>query len=374
MSNKTIKIFITATEQSGDNLGSGLLKYLKINSNYNFEFYGIGGDKMINEGLKVTNHLSDFKSIGFFELIKNLQLIYKILINNVKEAINFKPNLVITIDSPDFSFRFVKKLINNKLKSKYIHYVAPTVWAWRPKRAKYISNYYDLLLTIIPFEEKYFEKYGLKTVFVGNQICNNLNDIFKSYNKDHIAFLPGSRIGEVKSLLPYFKIMNEHIHKNYKEYKIFIPTLPHLINDINGIIKTWKYKPILIDNKSEINKFYQKCKFSIVCSGTAALELSSKKIPIIVIYKLNIFTEIIFSFLVNVKFANLINIIANKEIIPELVNHKLNSKKLINKFDHLIMNKTLMQNQIIEAKKTLKLFCLDNNSSYNASIEILKFI
>ena len=223
-------------------------------------------------------------------------------------------------------------------------------------------------------ENKYFTKHNLKTTCIGHLLFHIKKILNTNVNKNYIAFLPGSRIGEVKSLLPYFKIMNDHIHKNYKEYKIFIPTLPHLINDINHIIQKWKHKPILIENISEVNSYYQKCKFSIVCSGTAALELSSKKIPIIVIYKLNIFTELIFSFLVKVKFANLINIIANKEIIPELVNHKLNSKKLINKFDHLIINNTLLENQIIEAKEILKLFCLDKNCSHNASIEILKII
>ena len=140
---KNLNIFIVATEQSGDNLGSSLIKYLKLNSHYNFNFYGIGGDKMIKEGLIITDHISEFKSLGFFEIIKNLKSIFNILNNNVEKAISFKPNLVITIDSPDFSFRFVKKLKKRYLNTKYVHYVAPTVWAWRPGRAKYISNFYD---------------------------------------------------------------------------------------------------------------------------------------------------------------------------------------------------------------------------------------
>ena len=156
---KNLNIFIVATEQSGDNLGSSLIKYLKLNSHYNFNFYGIGGDKMIKEGLIITDHISEFKSLGFFEIIKNLKSIFNILNNNVEKAISFKPNLVITIDSPDFSFRFVKKLKKRYLNTKYVHYVAPTVWAWRPGRAKYISNFYDLLLTIFPFEPIYFRKY-----------------------------------------------------------------------------------------------------------------------------------------------------------------------------------------------------------------------
>ena len=141
---------------------------------------GIGGDLMSNEGLNITDHLSEFKSIGFIELIKNLKNIFSILNKNIHNEMKYKPDLIITIDSPDFSFRFVEKLKKKEINSKFIHYVAPTVWAWRPWRAKKISSLYDLLLTIFPFEKKYFEKYNLKTIFVGNPICNIDTNVCKN--------------------------------------------------------------------------------------------------------------------------------------------------------------------------------------------------
>ena len=368
-----IRIFLIATEQSGDNLGSDLIKHLKLGNKYKFYFYGIGGDKMIKQGLKSTNHIKEFKSIGFFEIIKNLKNIIDIMKSNVEKAIKYKPDLIITIDSPDFSFRFVNYLKKRNLKSKYIHYVAPTVWAWRPGRAKSISKLYDLLLSIFPFEKKYFEKYNLKTVFIGNPICN-INKSKKNKKKEFISFLPGSRINEINTLFPYLKILSEHINTHYPNYKIFIPTLPHLKNYIKDSIKNWKNKPKFSDNINEINKFLFKSKIAIVCSGTASLELTIKKIPIIVIYKLNIFTELLFSFLVKTKYANIINIISKKEIIPELTNHNLTSKKLIKKFDVLINNDKLQQLQVKKSYAIAKTFCLKNNYAYNATREILKII
>ena len=370
---RNLNVFIVATEQSGDNLGSSLIKYLKLNSQYNFNFYGIGGDKMIKEGLIITDHISEFKSLGFFEIIKNLKSIFNILNNNVEKAISFKPNLVITIDSPDFSFRFIKKLRKKYLNAKFVHYVAPTVWAWRPGRAKYISNLYDLLLTIFPFEPIYFKKYNLKTIFVGNPICisNYIKDSLLK-EKKYIAFLPGSRLNEINSLLPYFNFLCNHIYKSYNSYKIFIPTLSHLKNHINNQTKKWKIKPIIIDNSKEIEDYLSQTKISIVCSGTASLELIVKKIPIITIYKLNLFTEFFFSFFVKTKFANIINIMAKREIIPELTNHNLTLKKLIKKFDLLIKNFNEQQKQVIESEKFIKSLCLENNCAHNSSKEILK--
>tara|TARA_Y100000590_G_scaffold470448_1_gene665069 strand:+ start:17307 stop:18434 length:1128 start_codon:yes stop_codon:yes gene_type:complete len=371
---KNIKVFIIATEQSGDNLGSDLIKYLKMKYKYNISFYGIGGDKMIKEGLVYTNHVSDFKSIGFFEILINLRKILSILSSNIKEAIKLNPDLVITIDSPDFSFRFVKRLKNHLVKTKFIHYVAPSVWAWREGRAKDISRLYDLLLTIFPFEKSYFKKYNLKTVFVGNPIFNNRTKFKIPKKKKYIALMPGSRLNEVNSLEKYFKFIINHIHSSYPQYSIYIPTLPYLKKRITNLTSFSKKKIIISDNNKKLDNLFPKTKIAIVCSGTAALEMTKKNIPIIVIYKLNLFTEILFSFFVKTKFANIINIMAKKSIIPEITNHKLNISKLKFSFDSLIKNEKLQKLQIKNAKVYINKLKLGKNCSYNACLEILKII
>ena len=199
---------------SGDDLASNLMKSLKANSFYDYSFCGTGGDNMMKEGLGIINHISEFKYIGFFEIIKNLTKILSILDKNYKKILLFKPDLIITIDSPEFSFRLVKKLRKNNTKAKYVHYVAPSVWAWRPWRAKNVARLYDLLLTIFPFENSYFEKYNLKTVFVGHPIFNKNMDYNISNENLFLALLPGSRKGEISSLLPYFEKISEYIYTN----------------------------------------------------------------------------------------------------------------------------------------------------------------
>ena len=145
-------------------------------------------------------------------------------------------------------------------------------------------------------------------------------------------------------------------------------------NTLEKLTFDWEIKPMITDNKKEIEEYLSKCKISIVCSGTATLEILIKKIPIIVTYKLNIFTELFFSFFVKTKFANIVNIIAEKEIVPELTNHNLTKKKLIKKFDLLFKSDILQENQVLESQKIIKTLCLKNSNSFNAYNEILKII
>ena len=149
------------------------------------------------------------------------------------------------------------------------------------------------------------------------------------------------------------------------KYDLFIPTLPYLEKSINEfVLKNWKIIPIVTSDKKYINKLYKKTKIGIICSGSAALELSIRKIPIIVVYKLNIFTELLFSFFINVKFANIINIIAKKEIIPEVTNHNLTNKKLINTLEKLLYDNDKQKKQIFEINKIINTLRLKNNSSF----------
>ena len=171
--------------------------------------------------------------------------------------------------------------------------------------------------------------------------------------KNMIAFLPGSRLGEIKSLFPYYQLAYEQLLEVNSNYKIFIPTLPHLKNEILHRIKKWKIMTVVTTKKNEIEDYYLITKTALVCSGTASLEIAKRGIPQLIIYKLNILTEFFASFLVKVKFANIINILENKMIIPELTNSKLKKIIFIKKFNDLIMNEKLNTIQINEVNKVI---------------------
>jgi len=338
-------VFICATEQSGDNIGSCIINELLIKNN-NIKFDGVGGSKISPFLNNQYFSLNDFKSIGIFEILLSLTKYIKMIIFLSKKIISNNYDLVITIDSPDFNYPLIKRIRKKKYNKKVIQIVAPTVWAWREYRAKKFAKLFDEIFILFDFENSYFSKYGLKTTFIGHPIfyIENRNKIKKD---NCIAFLPGSRLNEVKKLFSFFQIAYEQLLIINPDITIFIPTLPHLEKIISVYVDRWKIKTIITTDKILIEKYYLISKFALVCSGTASLEIAKRKIPQLVIYKLNFLTEIILKIFVKVRYANIINIIANKMIIPELTNSSLTKKKFIKYFVNLVTDFDSNEKQII---------------------------
>jgi lipid-A-disaccharide synthase len=353
--NNNSKIFICATEQSGDNIGAKIIyNLLKIDNSIIFD--GVGGDKMSPFLNSQYYSLRDFKSLGIIEILFSLKKYISMISFLNKKIIKNNYDLIITIDSPDFNYPLVKRIKKMNKKIKIVQIVAPSVWAWRKNRASKFSKVFDELLVLFKFEIQYFEKYGLKTTFIGHPIYYIDSQINKrSCEKNNlIAFLPGSRVGELDKLFKYFDLAYLFLLEKFPTTKIFIPTLPHLKTNIENLVKDWKIRPIITDDLTEIEKFYLDTSKALVCSGTASLEISKRNIPQLVIYKLNYFTEKILKIFVNVKYATLLNIFENKEIINELVNSDLNSEKFIIEFNKLMNNNFLNDKQIKDVNIALK--------------------
>ena len=349
---KNKKIFICCTEQSGENISYNLCKRLE---KYNYQIDGVGGQLSQKYFTKKYFDISIFKSLGFIEIILSIPKFIKIINFLLLKILKYNYDLVILIDSPDFNYQLAKKLKKNNFNNKIIQIVAPTVWAWREGRAKKFSLVYDEILTLFKFEKKYFEKYGLKTTFIGHPV-SQINSNFTETNKQKklISFLFGSRENEIIKLYPYFNIIHDYLIKNnLHQYELFIPTLPHLKEIIQKITNNWKIKLIISDDFNENENLYKKVFVSVTCSGTASLEISKRMIPQIVIYKLNLITFFIFSFLINIRFANILNILNNKMIITELVNNKLNKKNLLFAFNKLISDQSFRDNQIKNVKESI---------------------
>ncbi len=349
---KNKKIFICCTEQSGENIAYNICKRLQ---KYEYTIEGVGG-KLSEEFFSIKYFdISIFKSLGLIEILLSIPKFLRIINFLFLKIIENQYDLVILIDSPDFNYQLAKKLKKNNFKNKVIQIVAPTVWAWREGRAKKFSLVYDEILTLFKFEKKYFEKYGLKTTFIGHPVSLiKSNKIEIPNEKKLIAFLFGSRDNEISKLYPYFKIIHDQLVDNtFNKYELFIPTLPHLKNKILKLTKDWKLKIIISDDLKENENFYKKVFASVTCSGTATLEISKRMIPQIIIYKLNFITFFIFSFLVRIRYANILNILNKKMIITEVVNNKLNKKNLILAFDKLINDQFFRNNQIQQVKKSI---------------------
>ena len=361
---RKIKIFVCCTEQSGENICSNILSRINIDK---YQFDGVCGEQSEKYISNKIYDLSEFKSIGLFEIILSIPKYTKMIKRLKNLIIDNNYDLVLTIDSPDFNFNLVNQLRKSNYNNKIIHIVAPTVWAWRSYRAKKFANIFDEIFLLFNFEKKYFDFKNLKKTFIGHPIYH----IKKRQNKEnykYISFLPGSRQNEVLKLIKYFNYIEKYISKSNLNFKIFIPTLPHLVSLIKEYTKLWKTETIISTDIDKFDHYYDDVYISITCSGTASLEIAKRNIPQIVIYKLNFFTELLFKPLVRVKFANIINIISNQMIIPEITNSNLNERKLLSTFLTLFNDRKKQVSQINSINIYLKEI-VNEYSPYDVCVE-----
>lgn len=367
------KIFIIAGEKSGDLLGSKILKHINKDK---FEICGIGGELMINEGFNSLFSIDELAVMGIFEILPKLfKLIYRIN-ETAKYIISTRQDIVLTIDSPDFCFRVMEKVteldIDNKIKK--VHFIAPSVWAYRKSRAKKIAKIYDRLFCILPFEPPYFEKYGLKTIFVGHPIFDsdafeygfNYSNIEYNENSKIISITVGSRKSEINILLPIVSNVIKNLQKLYNfEYKFLVT------ESTQKIIENYFEKNPL-DNIEIISDWYKKnltmrnSFIALAKSGTNTLEIAAYSVPMVVVYRFNFLTNIIGKFIKyksNIKYANLINILNNKEIIPEALLGECNSKNITKLITDLIDNRQNRYNQTFCNLKTLEELGFKKNNS-----------
>ena len=346
------KIFICATEQSGDNIGEKILEKL-IKKYPMLIIDGVGGAKMKPFMQNQFYSLKDFKSMGIIEILFSIKKYLKIINSLSKYIAKHKYDLIITIDSPDFNYPLSKKIKKYQQDTTIIHFVAPTVWAWRSSRAKKFAKVYNEIFTLFSFENKFFEKYNLKSTCIGHPIYYIKNNSNVVKTKNNVAFLPGSRMGEIKSLFIYYQLAYEQLMKMNSKLQIFIPTLPHLREEIIERTKKWKMDTIIIMDNKQMENYFLKTKIALVCSGTASLEIAKRGIPQLVIYKLNFFTELIVRFFIRIKFANILNILENKMIIPEITNSNLKKNFFIKQFNNLLIDEKSNCKQIEKVNKAI---------------------
>ena len=296
---------------------------------------------MKKEGFSSWVSIEKFNTIGLIEVLIRIPKFYKIF-KNVENIIKKNPpDLLITIDSPSFSYRLVKKLQILRKKVKMIHYVAPTVWAWKKYRAKIFAKLYDKLFILFKFEKKFFVEHGLETHWVGHQIFFEKPNVKK---KKIITFLPGSREIEIKKNLKKMKNILDDIIYEYSDFKFYILGFDHHKKIINKILQNTKIK--IITNHDLKQKIMMQSSLALASSGSVTLELSKYKTPMVVVYDTNYLTRILIKIFVKVKFCSLINIFFNKEVVPEFLFEKFNHKLVIKKMKDLLNNKRLRDKQV----------------------------
>ena len=374
------KIFILTGEPSGDKLASTVVSKLKI-QNSKIEYLSVGGTHIKKLGIESIFDLKEITYLGFTSVLINIFKIKKKIDKTVDEIIKFNPDILFSVDSPDFTLRVAEKVkkINNNIK--IIHYVAPQVWVWRKNRVKKIKKFIDHILLLFNFEKKYFDEQNIKNTFVGHPLIeNNLDgkisiDNLISVKRKIISIFPGSRKSETSVLLPillnFIKLMNK---KNFIYSYVFHATDENKESIVHHVKKANLDNIDVVSDENIKSQILSNSIFAVSKSGTVSLQISSLNIPSIIIYKLNFINFMIFKFLVNVKFANIINIINNKEIIPELLQNECNAEEICRTVIYFLKNPELIKKQLNECKKTLEGIKSKTSSSNEAASILNKYL
>ena len=374
------KIFILTGEPSGDKLASKVISKLQKN-NPNIEYSCVGGTHLDSLGIKSIFDLKEITYIGFTSVFLNIFKIKNKINKTVEEIIKFNPDILFSVDSPDFTLRIAEKVKKLNSKIKTVHYVAPQVWVWREGRVKKFKKFLDHILLLFDFEKKYFDKENIPNTFVGHPLLEeeankkiNISNIIPN-DKKIISIFCGSRLSEVNLLLP---ILIDFINKMNKKYDNFIFVF-HATYENKDLISK-KIKHINLENTEVISEdnikkqILKNSIFAVSKSGTVSLEICNAKVPSIIIYKMNFLNFLIIKMLVKIKFANIINIINNKEVIPELIQKECNSKEIYNSVVYFLNNPELMKKQINDCEETLTKIRSKTSSSNEASSVLTKFL
>ncbi|MCP4923304.1 MAG: lipid-A-disaccharide synthase [bacterium] len=359
------RLFISAGEVSGDVLGASFVEALKKQAPFPIEIKGIAGPQMQEAGVSSLFPMSDLSVMGLGEVIPHLpRLIYR-LYQTASFIKKWKPDLILTIDAPDFHFRLQKRLRawgeNQDPRPIQVHYTAPTVWAWRPGRAKKIARFLDHLLALFPFEPPYFEKEGLATTFVGHPIVSKgieNSDVVafrKKYDlkKDHplLCLLPGSRQGEIARLFPVFQEVIGRLKQDMPDLRVVIPIAPGRQSQIQSLLSPESSPPIFVETETE--KYQAMCasQAALAASGTTSLELGMAACPAVIAYKMTPITAWIARRVIKTPHFGLVNILSQKRIMPELFQGECTVESILSHLKPLLTQTLEREAQVVALEK-----------------------
>lgn len=318
-------IFLIAGEPSGDALGANLMAALKKQTKGRAQFAGIGGPKMKAEGLNSLFPMEELSVMGLIEIIPKIPRMRVLINETVNQILEIRPDALVTIDSPGFTLRVAKKVAG--LGFPLIHYVAPSVWAWKPGRAKKIARYLNHVLALLPFEPIYMQRVGLECSFVGHPVIESGADKGDgpAFRKKHdipadaklICMLPGSRKGEVTRLLPVYGETLGLLKQRYPDILAVVPSVEALADDVMAGAVEWPVPALVLETPEEKYDAFAASDAAIAASGTVTLELAMAQLPTIVAYKVNTLTAWAVTKLVRVNFVSLINILLERPALPE---------------------------------------------------------
>ena len=373
------KIFVITGEPSGDKLASEVISHIKTKK-ADLEFLSVGGTNLEKLGIKTIYDQKEITYIAFTDILFNFFKIKRKIKDTVNEVLKFNPDILFSVDSPDFTLRVAKLVKEKNPKIKIIHFIAPKVWAWREGRVKKMKEFLDHILLLFKFEKEYFDKEKLNNTFVGHPLLDNeineniLIDQFLN-KKNIISIFPGSRTSEINHHMPILIDFIKKMNIRDPNYNFIF----HATDKNKELISSYILKETLqnleIINDDKIKTaVLKKSIFAIVKSGTVSLEVCKMNVPSIIVYKMNFINFYLAKFLLNIKYVNMINIINNREVIPELIQSECNADEIFKSVNYFLKKPDLIAKQKEEIKKTLETLTSPSSSTEEASNIILSYI
>lgn len=341
----TVKVYLIAGEASGDLLGSRLMRALKNKTNSDVTFYGVGGETMQAEGLSSLFDIKDLSVMGFMEVLPSIPKILRHLHEIIADIKQVQPDVILTIDSYSFSIRVHQALKKNHIDIPHAHYVAPQVWAWQKGRTKTLPNWIDHLFCLLPNEPAYFTPYGLPVTFVGHPVIEggaakgDGQKFRDSYHLDAkapvLVLLPGSRKNEIKALLPLFMQTAEKLAETHPNLFVVIPAVQTMKDKISAQMKDWQMPHAVVFGEQARYDAFAAADIAIAASGTVSLELAIAQVPHLIAYRVNPITAALARRILKIKYVNLINLLQDKEVVPELLQENCTLEKLFDTAEKL---------------------------------------
>jgi lipid-A-disaccharide synthase len=339
-------IFVIAGEPSGDLLGGRLMAALMEETAGRVRFAGIGGESMADQGLRSLFPMAELSLMGLAEIVPHIPRLLRRIRETARAVDEARPAAVVTIDSPDFTRRVARRITNRAIPR--IHYVAPTVWAWRPRRAKGFARDFDHLLALLPFEPPWFERAGLPCRFVGHPVVESGADKGDgaAFRARHgidpqdtlVCVLPGSRRGEVGRLAGDFGIALGMLARKHARLKVVVPTVEGVSALVEARCAVWPVPVELVHGQAEKFDAMAASNLAMAASGTVALELALARVPHVVAYRVAPLTYFIVRRLLTNpdQYGNLVNIILDRQVVPEFVQGNCRPERLAHELERLM--------------------------------------
>ena len=353
--------FLIAGEMSGDVLGSRLMAALERETAGRARYSGIGGSTMNDAGLRSLFPMAELSVMGLAEVLPKLPTLARRLRQTMAAIEESRPDAVITIDSPGFNFRVAKRLLGQPMAR--IHYVAPSVWAWRAGRARETARLFDRLLALLPFEPPYFEAEGMACDFVGHPVVESAAaggdgpKFRRRYGIDAacplVCILPGSRHSETARLLPIFGRTVEALARSRPRLRVVVPAAETVADEVTAAVGHWGAPSAVVRGAEEKFDAFAAADVALAASGTVALELAMAATPAVIAYRINPLSAALVRRLIKVPHANLVNLILNREAVPEFLQDRCRPDMLSSAVDRLLADADARARQVAAGREVL---------------------